>query len=92
MQKCEFCFIMAPAGPVVTGQKKLPRSQLLDRISALLPHPEKRKKEEKKSRERQTDRGGETFNAHFTSGQPYQNNSIIPSSLGPQTDLSSCGT
>lgn len=85
---------MAPAGPGVTGQKKLPRSQLLDRISALPPHPEKgkkkKKKKEKKSRERQTDR--ETFNAHFTSGQPYQNNSIIPSSLGPRTDLSSRGT
>ncbi len=86
MQKCAFCFIMAPAGPGVTGQKKLPRSQRLDRISALLPHPEK------KSRERQTDRGGETFNAHFTSGQPYQNISIIPSSLGPQSDLLSRGT
>ncbi len=88
MQKCAFCFIMAPAGPGVTGQKKLPRSQRLDRISALLPHPEKRKK----SRERQTDRGGETFNAHFTSGQPYQNISTIPSSLGPQSDLLSRGT
>ncbi len=54
MQKCAFCFIMAPAGPGVTGQKKLPRSQLLDRISALLPHPEKRKKVKRKT-DRQTE-------------------------------------
>lgn len=56
------------------------------------PSTPPRKNKEKKSRERQTDIGGETFNAHFTSGQPYQNNSIIPSSLGPQSDISSRGT
>lgn len=83
---------MAPAGPGVTGQKKLPRSQLLDRISALLPHPEKKKRRKKKSREKDRQRRRDIFNAHFTSGQPYQNNSIIPSSLGPQSDLSSRGT
>lgn len=56
MQKCEFCFIMAPAGPSVTDQKKLPRSQLLDRISALLPHPEKIKKKKKsQEKDRQTE-------------------------------------
>lgn len=49
----------------------------------------------KKKVERQTDGEGETFNAHLTlslNKQPYQNNSIIPSSLGPHTDLSSHGT
>lgn len=47
---------MTPAGPGVRGQKKLPRSQLLDPISALPPHPAKGKKEEKsREKDRQTE-------------------------------------
>lgn len=39
MQKCEFCSVIAPTGPGVMGQEKLPFSQTLDPISSHPPHP-----------------------------------------------------
>lgn len=80
-QKCEFCSVIAPTGPCVTGQEKLPFSQTLDPISSHPPHPLKNRTSREMAREREKGGGPFTFNAHFTAGQPYQNNSIIPPPL-----------